>query len=240
MQNLNEDIDHFIERQLAAAYRARPDIWNRPILPRSIICRGSFSGFSDAEAQAILMDSDCQVALDNLWTTYASTTGSEFPPLMEDVLEKERAREGPRWNVQVAHAVGRWGDDEFNAEVEQWLAVHPYTEDVRIPVAARGYKGHEVTADESGKHDATTWESYFHTQHFLVLLRRLNGSLVGQIESASVTGQFTLHLEWPESECREVQVKVVRTQRRPTAFSIGDAPHQMPIKASIRASDAEF
>lgn len=257
MDEPNTQIDRGLVEGLVAAFRANPTLWNRPALPASVLIRGSLAGFSDEDAEIILSDHNSQVYLNELWGIYSQDTGRDLPPTMQQVIDKERSQPGPRLNVHVAHTAGyAFADDEsFDSQIEQFMAAQPYSEDIRIPVGVRGSRGSRASketadqrttvvargprgrtdAEEAESGDTSQWDTYFLTQRFLILLRRKGSRLVGQVESAVVSGTFKLTLEWPNAVSQSVVVQIVRNKHELSQFSIDDASDGMPVKASIKA-----
>ena len=234
MSDFLTDNECFIREGLSAAFKDSPQLFNRPIVPATLLVSGSLAGFSDDVAEAILGDPDSEVYLNELWNVYFEETGLDLPSGIQLVIDNERAGIGPQWNLRVAHAAGRgWTEDEFDSQIEQLLASLPYTHDVRVPVGVRGATN-QAQLESADLATPYQWDSYFLTQHFLILQRYQESSLIGQIESATVSGRFLLTLEWPGAVSRTVVVTIVRGQRRPSTFSIENAPTGLPTKASIK------
>lgn len=223
-----------IVRGLIDAFRSKPRSWNRPVLPARTLMQGSLTGFSAENAEVILLDHDSQVYLNELWTIHFECTGEDLPLDMRRVIERERVGDGPKWNVRVAHAAGRgWSDDDFDAQIEQWLSSRPYSSAARIATATRG----STAPSDSESADGPRWESYFRTQHFLILLHGDDSRLIGRVQSETRAGRFTVRFEWPDSMRREVVVDLMPGDTWQASFVIKDAPAQLPRKASICGAD---
>jgi len=224
---MTDPTEQKIHEALTAAYSRSPEVWSKPVLPATVLIAGSLRGFSEEEAETILMDVDCRRFLNDLWTTYNEQTGRSLPPGVQSAIADERKHVGPQWNLLVAHECG-WGfsDDDLENEWQE-SAARGYWQGAQVQLRYRGDVGESV---QSGV-DEEPWEVYLRTQHFVILLRSERGHLVIQVESDAKTGRYDLVLRWPDGSTDERTIEVSPTT--PYRNTIGGHTG-FPTSASIR------
>jgi hypothetical protein len=209
---------------IEAVGRYLEDTAPAPILSAEEMYVGAMSGFSPAQAAAILLNAESRRQLMETWDTFKTARRQrQLPSIVERIMGEEAAGGTAQWHVILANETGhgnQWLEPGWAAVLATLPApvrdamapdlgagsVPAYEWDPASQGALALARGEGGAADSGW--DASDWDrSLKVADGMLIGLKQLDGSLVVGLWCASpaLSGFYDLTLTWPGSPPRTVE-----------------------------------
>lgn len=194
-----------------------------PLLPLRILVAGSLTGFTDNDAQAVLLDNRSVAYLNGLWTTYKDHNDGQLPPVFLSKVMEERSSDGPSWNLGIAHAAGYcWSEQDMTMAVTQFLHPLPFSPMRRLEPVIRG--------DESAEEEGEAWQIQFVAGDFEIRIRRAGMELISSVHSPAREGEYEVAIHLSSGEVARNQLVLRRDQTTRWVLTTEAEPTMASIK----------